>query len=361
MCSHTMSDLLALPDEHDRMKARGFVERAGMVICGGLPAAEMPRHAQTKDFRDAEQRQLISWQDPPAWGTAGQKAEPPGRGNFLIKLGGRPGIPFRVTLTPTERGSTTPASSGTSTAAAASSRHGAGAAVSNRAHRHATGSPRSRRCSPARSGSSSCRGQRRRRRAARRRLDHWRHPPPVDPLSLALELADGKTGWPPAATAIAGDRAAACSLLAVSCVVIRSMARRARRIHADRAAPMMGAAATCTRYHARTRARPPSASASTRKVCRSRGRWADGQPLYASWEDMQCDIGGPRRGKTIARAIPTLLSAPGAVFATSNKPDIDAATRLRPRAARAGVELRPRTAHRRRAQLVVEPAQLRDL
>ena len=43
MISHTMADLMALPDEHDRMKARGFVERAGMVLCGGLPQSEMPR------------------------------------------------------------------------------------------------------------------------------------------------------------------------------------------------------------------------------------------------------------------------------------------------------------------------------
>lgn len=42
MISHTRSDLLALPAEEDRMKARRFVERSGMVICGGLTASEMP-------------------------------------------------------------------------------------------------------------------------------------------------------------------------------------------------------------------------------------------------------------------------------------------------------------------------------
>ena len=42
MISHTMSDLQALANPEDRMKARGFVERSGMVICGGLPPAEMP-------------------------------------------------------------------------------------------------------------------------------------------------------------------------------------------------------------------------------------------------------------------------------------------------------------------------------
>jgi hypothetical protein len=41
MISHTMSDLQALPDEDDRMKARGFVERSGMVACGGLPEREL--------------------------------------------------------------------------------------------------------------------------------------------------------------------------------------------------------------------------------------------------------------------------------------------------------------------------------
>jgi hypothetical protein len=102
MCSLTIKDLLSLPDEHERMKALGLIERSGMLICGALPPEEMPRLAQTKDFSVAEQRQLISWQDPPAWSSAVQNDAPPGRGNFMIKLGGRPGIPLRVTLTPTE-------------------------------------------------------------------------------------------------------------------------------------------------------------------------------------------------------------------------------------------------------------------
>jgi len=103
MISHTMSDLEALPDESDRMKARGFVERSGMVICGGLPAAEMPKLTQVVPFSQAEQRLLISWQDPPAWDPiAGAPTAPPGRGKFLIKVGGRPGIPVHVALTETE-------------------------------------------------------------------------------------------------------------------------------------------------------------------------------------------------------------------------------------------------------------------
>lgn len=103
MISHTMSDLLALPTPEDRMKARGFVERSGMVICAGLPSAEMPQLTAAVPLSRAEQDLLIGWQDPPAWDPAtGRESEPPGRGKFLVKVGGRPGIPVYVQLTAAE-------------------------------------------------------------------------------------------------------------------------------------------------------------------------------------------------------------------------------------------------------------------
>jgi hypothetical protein len=102
MISHTMSDLLALPAEEDRMKARGFVERSGMVICGGLPASEMPLLTAAIPLSRQEQQKLIGWQDPPAWDSRGGDVEPPGRGKFLIKVGGRPGIPVQIGLTSIE-------------------------------------------------------------------------------------------------------------------------------------------------------------------------------------------------------------------------------------------------------------------
>lgn len=105
MVSHTMSDLMALPTEEDRAKAKGFVERSGMVVCGGLPEAEMPMLNSAVRMSRAEQRLLSSWQDPPAWdAVAGREAAPPGRGKFLIKVGGRPGIPVHVDLTRAEAG-----------------------------------------------------------------------------------------------------------------------------------------------------------------------------------------------------------------------------------------------------------------
>lgn len=103
MITHTMSDLLALPEEEDRMKARGFVERAGMVICGGLPAAEMPQLTQVVAMTEAEQHMIEDWSTPPSWDSeSGEEAPPPGLGNFMIKVGGRPGIPVHVDLTEDE-------------------------------------------------------------------------------------------------------------------------------------------------------------------------------------------------------------------------------------------------------------------
>ena len=104
MISHTMSDLLSLATEQERMKARGFVERSGMVICGGLPAAEMPLLTSAIPLSRAEQDMLIGWQDPAAWDPAtGEETEPPGRGKFLVKVGGRPGIPVDIQLTSVEK------------------------------------------------------------------------------------------------------------------------------------------------------------------------------------------------------------------------------------------------------------------
>jgi hypothetical protein len=63
----------------------------------------MRRLTAAKPLSRAEQDILISWQDPPAWDpTSGREAEPPGRGRFLAKVGGHPGIPLKVELLPME-------------------------------------------------------------------------------------------------------------------------------------------------------------------------------------------------------------------------------------------------------------------
>jgi type IV secretory pathway TraG/TraD family ATPase VirD4 len=60
-----------------------------------------------------------------------------------------------------------------------------------------------------------------------------------------------------------------------------------------------------------------------------------GPVAYATWEDTVVAFMAPRTGKTTAQAIPFVLSAPGAVIATSNKADLWAATAA-PRAAATG-------------------------
>lgn len=102
MITHTLSDL-TLPDASDTAKARGFVERAGMVISGGLPHGELAKLREVVPYSRAEGDLLASWTDPPAWDSAaGAPSAPPGQGNFLIKVGGRPGIPVHVDLTGVE-------------------------------------------------------------------------------------------------------------------------------------------------------------------------------------------------------------------------------------------------------------------
>lgn len=102
--THTMNDLQSVPNEEDRQKAIGFVERAGMVICGGLPEREMELLTRVVRLSDVERERLTSWSSPGAWNRELQRQEPPpGRGKFLIKVGGRPGVPVQVMLTPSER------------------------------------------------------------------------------------------------------------------------------------------------------------------------------------------------------------------------------------------------------------------
>lgn len=101
--THTLKDAEALGSESDKAKARGFVERAGMVACAGLPRAEMEDLGKVVGLSRREIELVSSWSSPPGWAQNGDNEEPPGRGRFLIKVGGRPGIPIKVTITDTER------------------------------------------------------------------------------------------------------------------------------------------------------------------------------------------------------------------------------------------------------------------
>lgn len=104
MVSHTLADLRALASESDRAKAFGFMERAGIKVMGALPEQEMPQLRDVVAMSRAEQDMVTSWSSPPSFNAApGDEDEPPGRGQFLIKVGGRAGIPVKVQLTEAER------------------------------------------------------------------------------------------------------------------------------------------------------------------------------------------------------------------------------------------------------------------
>ena len=102
-------------------------------------------------------------------------------------------------------------------------------------------------------------------------IDHWRHRPPLDPLALVLELADGRSPLA-AGRHAAADRDAArasCSLIAIAAVCACG-----GRPHA---APIVRrgcwAPAAAPSGVARERAgRRPSGSASSSPGCRSRAR-----------------------------------------------------------------------------------------
>lgn len=105
--THTCKDLEALPTEEDRKTAMGFIERAGMVITGGLPVDELDRLTGILSFSSAEAEMITSWSagaPPKRARTRGAKATPPGRGRFMIKPSkdGAPGIPVQTMLFPTE-------------------------------------------------------------------------------------------------------------------------------------------------------------------------------------------------------------------------------------------------------------------
>lgn len=103
LITHTLRDLM-VGDATDQAKARGFAERAGYYAFAGLPAAELPAVREIVHLSEREAAMVTSWSAPETWDPAsGRRAEPPGVGRVLLKVGARPGIPVRVRLTEVER------------------------------------------------------------------------------------------------------------------------------------------------------------------------------------------------------------------------------------------------------------------
>ncbi|MFI8977287.1 ATP/GTP-binding protein [Nocardia asteroides] len=104
--THTGRDLETLPTEADVKVAKGFIERAGMVIAGGLPAGELVRLEDVLQFTAAEQAVITSWSRgaPLRRHGRGRRQKPAGVGKFMLKISkdGAPGIPVQTQLTQIE-------------------------------------------------------------------------------------------------------------------------------------------------------------------------------------------------------------------------------------------------------------------
>ncbi|GHD46228.1 type IV secretory system conjugative DNA transfer family protein [Mycetocola manganoxydans] len=149
----------------------------------------------------------------------------------------------------------------------------------------------------------------------------------TDPFGLFFGVLRGSVVWPASGTWIMAAAVGILIVLAVVVGVAISRARR-RRINVDGAASYMGKGRDL---------RALSATGAKRTAQRlGIENWlgvpigitvAGRRQLYGSPEDMHIDIWGPRTGKSTSRAIPAILSAPGAVLTTSNKRDVLDATR----------------------------------
>ncbi len=103
MITHTLKDLETVESPADRAEARGFVERAGMVACMGLPRSELGDLDQVVGLTSREVDLITSWSSPAGWGGDSAAGAPPGLGKCLIKVGGRPGVPVKIQITETGR------------------------------------------------------------------------------------------------------------------------------------------------------------------------------------------------------------------------------------------------------------------
>lgn len=91
--THSLQDLEALPTEEDRAKARGFVERAGVVVLGGLSPKELDAVSAVVPLSSEERTLVAGWCAPESWAGGSRH---PGRGKYLLKSGGKIGIPVQL-------------------------------------------------------------------------------------------------------------------------------------------------------------------------------------------------------------------------------------------------------------------------
>lgn len=95
--THSLDDLDALATEEDRAKARGMIDRCAITVMSALPPHELQTVSQVTPLTGPERDLVASWSATATW-QPGAGERHPGRGRYLIKCGGRQGIPVEMLL-----------------------------------------------------------------------------------------------------------------------------------------------------------------------------------------------------------------------------------------------------------------------
>lgn len=99
LITHTFKDFDALADETDRAKARGFVERSGLVVTGEVAQSDLGHLDTVVGMSGREIAEVRSWGVGQPYDHRTGKTLPPSVGKFLIKASGAPGIPIKALRT----------------------------------------------------------------------------------------------------------------------------------------------------------------------------------------------------------------------------------------------------------------------
>jgi hypothetical protein len=104
--SHSPKDLLSLRNPDDREKAKGFIERSGLLLLMALSREDLRELAKVRSLTQAEIDLVAGFNRASSWKghrrIKGTKGAPPGAGKVLLKISERVGIPVQMLRTPTQ-------------------------------------------------------------------------------------------------------------------------------------------------------------------------------------------------------------------------------------------------------------------
>jgi hypothetical protein len=104
--THSPKDLLSLRNSEDREKARGFIERSGLLLLMGLSRDDLLELNKVRPLTPKEINTVAKFSQSESWHGArrqkGSKGAPPGAGKVLLKINERVGIPVKMLRTATQ-------------------------------------------------------------------------------------------------------------------------------------------------------------------------------------------------------------------------------------------------------------------